>query len=133
PWTRSRRASASTACPSPTGRRSTSARRRRSSWPRSRPRRSAMAEHRLRRMLLWGALAVLAVYLALCALLYVQQRRLIYYPQFTRVAVDQTDFAITRPDAVLRGWVVNPGHRDAVLYFGGNAEAVDAHRGAFAQ
>ena len=92
-----------------------------------------MAEHRLRRMLLWGALAVLAIYLALCALLYVQQRRLIYYPQFTRVAADQTDFAVTRPDAVLRGWIVNPGHPDAVLYFGGNGEAVEAHRDVFPQ
>ncbi|CAN7346069.1 alpha/beta hydrolase [Pseudoxanthomonas sp. LjRoot143] len=92
-----------------------------------------MAERRVRRMLLWVALALLAVYLALCALLYLQQRRLIYYPQFTRVAADQTDFAISRPDAVLRGWTVNPGHRDAVLYFGGNAEAVEANRGVFAQ
>lgn len=92
-----------------------------------------MAERRVRRMLLWVALALLAVYLALCALLYLQQRRLIYYPQFTRLAADQTDFAISRPDAVLRGWTVNPGHRDAVLYFGGNAEAVEANRGVLAQ
>jgi len=92
-----------------------------------------MAERRVRRMLLWIALALLAVYLALCALLYVQQRRLIYYPQFTRVEADQTHFAITRHDAVLRGWVVNPGHQDALLYFGGNAESVEVNREAFAR
>ena len=92
-----------------------------------------MAERPLRRVLLWGALAVLAIYLALCALLYTQQRRLIYYPQSTRADADRTDFAIDRPDAVLRGWIVNPGHRNAVLYFGGNAEAVEANRDVFAQ
>lgn len=91
-----------------------------------------MAEHRIRRMLAWVAIAIAAVYLALCALLYVQQRRLIYYPQFTRVAPEQTDLGIARPDAMLRGWVVNPGQRDAVLYFGGNAEPVEANREAFA-
>ena len=32
------------------------------------------------RMLAWGAGAVLVGYVALCALLYLQQRRLIYYP-----------------------------------------------------
>lgn len=92
-----------------------------------------MAERRIGRVLAWITAAVAVVYLALCALLYVQQRRLIYYPQFTRVAPAQTDFALQRPDAVLRGWVVNPGRQDAVLYFGGNAEAVEANRGVFAQ
>ena len=92
-----------------------------------------MAEHRARRMLAWLLGLAICAYLAICALLYLQQRRLIYYPQFTRVAADQTDVAITRPDAVLRGWVVTPGRRDAVLYFGGNAEAVEANRGVFAQ
>ncbi len=92
-----------------------------------------MAERRVRRMLLWVALALLAVYLALCALLFIQQRRLIYYPQVTRVAVEQTGFALARPDAVLRGWVVNPGQKDALLYFGGNAESVEANRDAFAR
>ncbi len=91
-----------------------------------------MAEHRVRRMLAWVAVALAVVYLALCVLLYVQQRRLIYYPQFTRVEAEQTDLGIARPGAMLRGWVVNPGQRDAVLYFGGNAEPVEANREAFA-
>ena len=92
-----------------------------------------MAEPRARRMLVWIVGLGLALYLGLCALLYLQQRRLIYYPQFTRVAPAQTDFALERPDAVLRGWVVNPGRQDAVLYFGGNAEAVEGNREAFAR
>jgi len=92
-----------------------------------------MAEHRIRRMLVWFVALALTAYLALCALLYLQQRRLIYYPQFTQVSADHTDLAIIRPDAVLRGWVVTPDQRDAVLYLGGNAEAVEANRGVFAQ
>ena len=80
-----------------------------------------MAERRARRVMAWLLGLAIVAYLAVCALLYAQQRRLIYFPQFTRVAADQTDIAITRPDAVLRGWVVTPGRRDAVIYFGGNA------------
>jgi pimeloyl-ACP methyl ester carboxylesterase len=83
------------------------------------------------RVLAWSAGAALAAYVALCALLYLQQRRLIYYPQFTRVNAAQTDFALARRDVVLRGWVVNPGRRDAVLYFGGNAESVEENRESF--
>ncbi|SFV26332.1 hypothetical protein SAMN05428990_0262 [Pseudoxanthomonas sp. YR558] len=86
---------------------------------------------RPQRMLAWAAAALLATYIAMCALLYLQQRRLIYFPQFTQVDAAQTDFALPRPGATLRGWVVNPGQRDAVLYFGGNAESVDANREAF--
>lgn len=92
-----------------------------------------MAERRVRRTVMWFFALALATYLGLCALLYLQQRHLIYYPQVTRLAAAQTDFALQRPDAVLRGWVVNPGQRDAVLYFGGNAESVEANREAFAR
>ena len=70
---------------------------------------------RPQRMLAWMAGAALAAYVALCALLYLQQRRLIYYPQFTRVEAAQTDFALARQEVVLRGWAVNPGRRDAVV------------------
>ena len=83
---------------------------------------------RMWRVLLWIAGAAIAGYLAVCALLYFQQRRLIYYPQSTRAEPTQTDIELARPGATLRGWVVNPGQRDAVLYLGGNAEAVQANR-----
>ena len=92
-----------------------------------------MADHRARRMVVWLPGLAICAYLAICVLLYLQQRRLIYYPQFTRVAPAQTDFAFQRSDAVLRGWVVNAGRQDAVLYLGGNAEAVEANRGVFAR
>lgn len=83
-------------------------------------------------MLAWIVGGALAAYVALCVLLYAQQRRLIYYPQATRADPATTDWTLARPDAVLRGWVVHPGRRDAVLYFGGNAEPVQANREDFA-
>lgn len=79
-----------------------------------------------------GVAAVLAVgYLALCALMYLQQRSFIYFPQLTRADPAGTDFAIERGDAVLRGWIVNPGRGDPILYFGGNAESVELNRADF--
>ncbi|MDQ1093089.1 pimeloyl-ACP methyl ester carboxylesterase [Xanthomonas sacchari] len=70
------------------------------------------------------ALAILvAAYLVVCALLYLGQRDLLYFPQSTRVAPAQTDIALRRgADVQVRGWRVNPGRDKVLLYFGGNAE-----------
>nr|WP_246294899.1 alpha/beta fold hydrolase [Schlegelella koreensis] len=66
---------------------------------------------------------MLALYVALCALLFLVQRSLIYYPQPGRAGGAQT-IALAAPDAALNvGVRPHPGHR-AVLYFGGNAEDV---------
>lgn len=76
------------------------------------------------------ALALLATaYLAVCALLYLGQRDLLYFPQGTRVAAAQTDFALRRGAGMeLRGWQVNPGQDKVLLYFGGNAEDLRSAR-----
>jgi alpha-beta hydrolase superfamily lysophospholipase len=37
------------------------------------------------------------------------------------------------PDATLRGWVVNRDQPDPILYFGGNAERIEANREDFAR
>jgi pimeloyl-ACP methyl ester carboxylesterase len=81
------------------------------------------------------AIATIAalVYAGLCAFLYMQQRELIYYGWTTTTDAADTDFALRRPDATLRGWVVNPGKPDPILYFGGNAERVEANREKFAR
>jgi pimeloyl-ACP methyl ester carboxylesterase len=69
------------------------------------------------------AAIAIAAYLVVCALLYFGQRDLLYFPQTTRVAPAQTDFALQRgPALALRGWRVNPGRDKVLLYFGGNAE-----------
>lgn len=68
-------------------------------------------------------------YAAICGLMYWKQRGLVYYGEYTRVEAATTDFALTRDDGVvLRGWVVNAGARDVVLYFGGNGENVGRMR-----
>ena len=61
--------------------------------------------------LLANAIAVVALgYVGLCAWMYLKQRDFIYYPQFTRVAVQRKRISQLRRDGVtLRGWVVNPG------------------------
>lgn len=77
------------------------------------------------------ALPILA-YLGLSALMYLNQRGMIYFPQYTQVDASETNFALVRDGATLRGWVVNPGQPDAVLYFGGNAESVEGMRSRMA-
>lgn len=72
-------------------------------------------------------------YAGICAWMYAQQRTLMYYPQFTRTEVRQADFDIDRDGIKLRGWMVNAGQPGAILYFGGNAERVEAMRDEFAQ
>ncbi len=73
------------------------------------------------------ALPMLA-YAALCGLMYAQQRALIYFPQGTRTDAVDADFILGRDGLTLRGWRLNPGRRDALLYFRGNAEAVQYTR-----
>lgn len=78
---------------------------------------------------LFTILMLLAVaYVVICGYVYLSQRRAMYFPQFTRVDPSATDFEFKSGNLVLRGWVVNPGRTDALLYFGGNAERVEMMR-----
>lgn len=85
------------------------------------------------RRLLWIPALLALGYLAICALLYFKQRSLIYYPQFTGTAAAGGDFRIAGAAGERRGWIVHPGQVDAVIYFGGNAESVEANREDFAR
>lgn len=81
-----------------------------------------------RALLAVAALAAFA-YVALCALLFVAQRALIYYPQPRGPDVPGTTaLALDRGDGVRVEVTVRPARAgdtaSAVLYFGGNAEAV---------
>jgi uncharacterized protein len=69
-------------------------------------------------------LAVVAYSIA-CGLLYVNQKRMVYYPVPLSSAPNGELFEINRSDTVLRGWMINPGQSKALLYFGGNAEQVE--------
>lgn len=74
------------------------------------------------------AVVLVLAYAALCAVAFFAQRKLVYFPDYTRTAAAGTDYAIERDGVVLRGWVVNPGRESAIIYFGGNGEAVQANR-----
>ena len=87
----------------------------------------------MRKLLLTVGLVLLAGYAGICAYLYANQRTMMYLPQATHVVAAGTDFSLVRDGATLRGWVVNPGKSRAILYFGGNAEAVQGNRANFAQ
>ena len=81
------------------------------------------------------ALVVLAVlaYAALCLLLFTRQHDAVYFPALTRVEAAATDLEIRSGEVVLRGWEVNPGRRDALVYFGGNAERIETWRERFGE
>jgi hypothetical protein len=83
------------------------------------------------RTLLTVASLLALIYAGLCDLLYWQQRSLIYFPQATGSDAAHTDIALERPGAVLRGWIVNPGQTNALVYFGGNAERIELARDSF--
>ncbi|MEZ5464910.1 MAG: alpha/beta hydrolase [Lysobacteraceae bacterium] len=94
------------------------------------------------RFILFRVLAKPALYfllvLGLCyggiiAYLYSHQRQLIYLPQYTRQPVIDTNFSVEVDGLSLKGWVVNAGKRDVLIYFGGNGEAVQRNLADFRQ
>ncbi|GAA4801215.1 alpha/beta hydrolase [Lysobacter hankyongensis] len=87
----------------------------------------------MRSVLIIVAAVVVLGYAGACWFLHARQRDMIYYGGFTTVDPADTDFALKRPDATLRGWVVNPGGRAPILYFGGNAERIESNREDFAR
>ena len=85
----------------------------------------------MRSFLVIVAVVALLAYAGACWFLHSRQREMIYYGWTTTVDAAGTDFELERPDATLRGWVVNRGQPDPILYFGGNAERIEANRDAF--
>ncbi|MEA3267412.1 MAG: alpha/beta hydrolase [Candidatus Fermentibacteria bacterium] len=74
-----------------------------------------------------SALVVIAVgYIATAAYLYMNQRKFLYFPQPGVLATGEQQIEIRNGDITLRGWVVNPGNSNAIIYFGGNGERPEA-------
>jgi pimeloyl-ACP methyl ester carboxylesterase len=69
-------------------------------------------------------LSAVVVYLALCAALYLLQRKLIYFPQRQSPSASANMLALPVPDARLVITTRPRAGSKAVLYFGGNAEDV---------
>ena len=80
------------------------------------------------RFLKWTAAVLLLAWLAGAAGLYFAQGILLYHPEYTRVEAAQTDYALQRAGVTLRGWVVHPGQARALIYYGGNGDAVQTMR-----
>lgn len=75
-----------------------------------------------------SALVVIAVgYIATAAYLYINQRKMLYFPQDGVLATSEQTIEIRNGDITLRGWVVNENNDDAIIYFGGNAERPEAN------
>jgi uncharacterized protein len=81
----------------------------------------------LKKILLRFFIIAAIVYIALCGWLYVKQRSLLYFPTPAAADADvqaQT-FELQSDGLLLKGWVINPGKQRALIYFGGNGEAVE--------
>jgi len=81
----------------------------------------------VRRILITFVLTAAAVYLATCAYMYFNQRAFIYFPQPATEYPDENSIEIRSGDITLRGWVLNEGSDEAVIYFGGNAERPESN------
>ena len=87
----------------------------------------------LGKSLLVVAIVLVLAYAGICALIFLKQRALIYYPDATQIDAQETDFNLVRDGVTLRGWRLNPGKPRAVIYFGGNAERLEVSRAEFSE
>jgi uncharacterized protein len=71
---------------------------------------------------------LLAGFLALVLFLYINQRRMLYFPRgldrYSNLIKDHAQFAceMERDGATLRGWLLNPDRMKLLIYYGGNGE-----------
>ena len=77
-----------------------------------------------------GTLAtLLLLYLGLCLLVFVLQRKLLYFPTPPLVhfspQMEATVISFENEGEQLSGWVVNKGRPKALIYYGGNAENIE--------
>jgi len=79
-------------------------------------------------LLKWIVLVSAGLYLLAVIGLYFLQRHLLYFPQHAnRYAVEHNFEFQTADKIVLRGWVINPGQAEAIIFYGGNAERIDEY------
>jgi hypothetical protein len=79
------------------------------------------------KLFLGTVILVLAVgYLAAGTYLYLNQRKFLYFPPAGVLPTAEQQIEIQSGDVTLRGWVVNPGNEDAIIYFGGTSKNCSA-------
>ena len=75
---------------------------------------------------------ILFIYICIGAFLFFSQKSFIYFPT-PKVEHQYDEEIYSFNDAVVKVVVVNKGNKNAVLYFGGNAEAVESNASGFAE
>ncbi|EJM21034.1 hypothetical protein PMI22_02214 [Pseudomonas sp. GM21] len=88
---------------------------------------------RMFRTLAFSIVIVAALYLALCAALFVFQRALIYFPQPSAVDTPASLLTLAVEDAQVQVTVRPHDGPNALIYFGGNAEDVSRNLAGFSQ
>lgn len=78
-------------------------------------------------------LVALAIYSALCLLMYLAQDRLLYFPTPEIDHAGAEVLHVKRGDVTVKVWALHPNARPALLYFGGNGEDVGANLRDFAR
>ena len=78
-------------------------------------------------------LVALAIYSALCLLMYLAQDRLLYFPTPEIDHAGAQVLRVQRGDVTIKVWALHPDARPALLYFGGNGEDVGANLHDFAR
>jgi hypothetical protein len=81
--------------------------------------------------LTYTILVLLGIYLLITAFLFVYQRKLIYMPVPLDPAFSADEIVIDNAGVKLHGWVLHPGKRRALIYFGGNSESITQRRDYF--
>ena len=76
------------------------------------------------KMLVSIILIPVAAYLLLALAMFIFQRSLLYFPVPFPAGVERQEVVVENGDIRLHGWLINPGRARALIYFGGNAEAV---------
>jgi len=76
-------------------------------------------------------LTILVLYIGVCIVLFVFQRKVIYFPQPATAVNDVAAISFDSDGEQLRGWVVNEGRAKALMYYGGNAENIANNIGFF--
>lgn len=69
-----------------------------------------------------AVIVILVCYVGIASYLYINQRNFLYFPSSDVLQNSEQKLEISSEDLTLRGWVVNEGNQNAILYFGGNAE-----------
>lgn len=78
-------------------------------------------------ILLFVLIIILCLYVIIGTLLYIYQRNFIYFPATAKYIGSAESVEVPSEQERLTLWRLNPGHINAVIYFGGNAEDVSGN------